>query len=149
MFIFALFGAIFAAPNLDRIASRSSATPYAHQAVGYQFYARAALPVSLEEELRASYKETVVGESRTAGQRYDVLRQEATAHCAALERDVHDQVPDKCTRVAYSPFLMVCEVTIVVTRECMSRRNVADAERFDGEFANLLSSHRTQLGVKK
>jgi hypothetical protein len=147
MFPFVLLSMVLASPGIDRIATRQTVMPYAYQPVGYQFYARTSLSESLEERLRVSYRETFGEPSRTAGVRYDVVRQEAFDHCAALELGVRNEVPDTCTHIVYSPFLMVCEVSIVVTRECIRLRSATDGERFDGAFASFLSSHRTQFGA--
>lgn len=148
-------------------AAQRQMKPFESQLVGYQFYARIALPTGLSEELRAAYTTMVKHEKSDSerqlnekasmlnllsgrfelvadGSRFDALREEGYRHCAGLQNSLHSEVDggDRCTHVRFSPFRLCCDLEIVVTADCFAKRQNKSGERFDSALAALLTSHR-------
>lgn len=110
--------------------------PRDQQKLGYQFYS--ALPI--REWLRAEIMENyaLLGELEEAPEEpspfevilshavfditkresFENMREEAASECRRYTK----QLADPCTRAVFSPFELVCELTIVVTRYCIAKR---------------------------
>lgn len=139
MFLSVLFCVcVCAKPIVERIATHRSVSGFAEQKVGYQYFTRLALPEWLESQLGAAYASATSSPSTLSGILYDDARKHARAYCAMLHNRLQADVPDKCTGVAFSPFAMSCELTLVVTGECVARRNIKDAERYNALVSELL-----------
>jgi len=145
-----------------RAAQRASALqplPLAKQQLGYQFYAALPIARELHEYLTEHYAllaEVDSGARHTqtsaANRReaqlsvshalYDSIARRnfdnarAAAHDDCAERA--DALADPCTSSRFSPFELVCELTVVVNNECHKRRAL-DSARYDAALRALLN----------
>lgn len=119
--------------------SPSRPLPLAQQYVGHQFYAALAIPEAIRSKLNElaqevnELAETRPGDDAPMEERlsssfffvaqtmgFDDLRAQASDYCGKYRNAI---ASDPCTHVRFSPFEMVCELTVVVTQKCDAERH--------------------------
>lgn len=143
-------------------ATRTKPLPREQQQLGYQFYAALPIPKQLRQSLMAHYAalaeldqnpdeiegvpmEQVLAHT-IAGlidrSNFDNMRKAAQDECKKYRRSIGK---DPCTAMRFSPFELVCELTIVVTAECSLKRpelSKSDGiDAYDLALANLLHAN--------
>lgn len=136
--------------------------PRAKQQLGYQFYAALPIASDLHEFLTQHYTllaevdsgaratQTETGSQAQAElafshaifdsiarRNYDNAREKAHALCAERTASLRR---DPCTDARFSPFDLVCELTIVVDGACAKARGAHAHETYDNELAALLDA---------
>lgn len=160
--MFALLALVALVGGAKERASAPQPLPLAKQQLGYQFYAALPIAADLHKFLIEHYTllaevESGVRPTQTsadnqreaersvshalfdliARRNYDNARAAAQADCA--ERAA--ALDDACTASRFSPFELVCELTVVVDSACRAQR-AADAERYDSALRALLEADR-------
>lgn len=142
-------------------ATRTKPLPREQQMLGYQFYAALPIPKALRQSLMEHYAalaeldqnpddtegvpmEQVLSQTLATlidRANFDSMRKAAQEECTKYRRSVGK---DACTAVRFSPFELVCELTIVVTSECSLKRPDSESEdgvdAYDLALARLLHS---------
>jgi len=160
MLTFALLALVALASASSERASASLPLPLAKQKLGYQFYAALPIAADLHKFLIEHY--TLLAEVQSgarptqtttnsrheaelsvshalfdsiARRNYDNARAAAQEDCA--ERAA--ALADECTTSRFSPFELVCELTVVVDTACHKRRAVDD-QRYNSALRALIEA---------